>query len=127
MTTQTMPHVLSSGTITGDSVVNPQGENLGTIKDLMIEIDSGQVAYAVLDFGSFLGMGGKLFAVPWHALQLQPEQKRFQLDVRKEQLEQAHGFDPEHWPDMADRSWQTDVHKVYGLQPYWERAQHYTG
>lgn len=127
MTTQSIPRVLSSGTITGDSVKNSQGENLGTIKDLMIEIDNGQVAYAVLEFGSFLGMGGKLFAVPWQALQLCAEDKCFKLDVQKEQLEQAHGFDPDNWPDMADRTWQTAVHKVYDTQPYWERMQHYTG
>jgi sporulation protein YlmC with PRC-barrel domain len=127
MTTQTIPRVLSAGTISSDSVKNPQGENLGSIKDLMIEIDSGQVAYAVLDFGSFLGIGGKFFAVPWQALRLLPDEHCFELDVSKEQLEDAHGFDPDHWPDMTDRSWQTSVHEVYGQQPYWERAENYTG
>ena len=127
MTTQTTPRVLSAGTITGDGVKNSQGEDLGTIKDLMIETDHGHVAYAVLEFGSFLGMGGKLFAVPWQALKLCAEEKCFKLDVQKEQLERAHGFDPDNWPDMADQTWQTEVHNVYGTQPYWERMQHYTG
>ena len=127
MTTKTTPRVLSAGTISGDAVINSAGDDLGSIKDLMIEVESGQVAYAVLEFGSFLGMGGKLFAVPWQALTLLSERHAFQLDVQKEQLEQAHGFDPDNWPDMADQTWQTEVHRVYGTQPYWERMQHYTG
>ena len=127
MATHATPHVLSASTISSDSVTNSDNENLGSIKDLMIDIESGQVAYAVLDFGSFLDMGGKLFAVPWHALKLLPEEHAFLLDVRKEDLKNAHGFDPDHWPDLADRSWQTEVHDIYGLQPYWERAAHYTG
>jgi hypothetical protein len=127
MTTQTMPRVLSAGTISSDNVKNLQGESLGSIRDLMIDVDSGQVAYAVLDFGGFLGIGSKLFAVPWQALHLAPEEKCFRLDVQKERLEEAHGFDPDNWPDMADRTWQTEVHQRYGQEPYWERTPYYTG
>lgn len=116
----TQPQVLSASTINGDSVVNPQGEDLGTIKDLMIDVDSGRVAYAVLSFGGFLGMGDKLFAVPFRALQLDADNHRFALDIDKKRLEKAHGFDKNHWPDMADQSWQTAVHDVYGVSPYWD-------
>ena len=62
--------VLSSSTLTGDSVRNPEGEDLGDIKDLMIDTASGNVEYAVLSFGGFLGLGDKLFALPWPALKL---------------------------------------------------------
>lgn len=116
----TTARVLSSSTITGDNVRNPQGEDLGKIKDLMIDTSSGRIAYAVLSFGGFLGMGDKLFAVPFKALRLHPEEHSFELDVDKERLERAHGFDKDNWPDMADHSWQTEVHKVYNVDPYWD-------
>ena len=114
------PSVLSASTIAGDGVRNRKGEDLGTIRDLMIDLGSGRVAYAVLSFGGFLGFGDKLFAVPFTALELQPDEHKFVLDVDQERLERAHGFDKNDWPDMADRTWQADVHKVYGAEPYWE-------
>lgn len=120
MAIATQPRVLSASTINGDSVKNAQGEDLGSIKDLMIDLDSGRIAYAVLSFGGFLGMGDKLFAVPFQALTCRPEEKCFALDVDKEQLERAHGFDQNNWPDMADQKWQREVHTVYGVSPYWE-------
>ncbi len=67
------PQVLSASTIIGDKVLNPAGEQLGIIKELMIDLDEGNVAYAVLSFGGFLGMGDKLFAIPWEALALDTE------------------------------------------------------
>ena len=120
MATTTRPQVLSASSINSDSVRNSEGQDLGSIKDLMIDIDTGKVAYAVLSFGGFLGVGDKLFAVPFKALQLDAEQECFVLDVDKERLERAHGFDPNNWPDMADQSWQTDVHETYGVNPYWK-------
>lgn len=113
------PRVLSSSSISSDSVRNPEGDNLGSIKDLMIDIPSGRVAYAVLSFGGFLGFGDKLFAVPFSALQLDADNECFVLDVDKERLENAQGFDKDNWPDMADQTWQTEVHNVYGVEPYW--------
>ena len=84
----------------------------------MLDVASGRVAYAVLSYGGFLGMGQKLFAVPWSALTLDTENKRFTLDVEKDRLENAPGFDSDKWPDMADPSWQKEVHGYYGTQPY---------
>lgn len=124
-TKQSTPTVLSSSSITGDGVRNSQGEELGTIKDLMIDLQSGRIAYAVLSFGGMMGFGDKLFAVPFSALSVCPDEHKFKLDVDKERLERAHGFDKDNWPDMADRKWQTEVHQVYGSEPYWESAAHY--
>ncbi len=70
----------------------------------MIDMQSGRISYAVLSFGGFLGMGDRLFAVPWQALKLDTENKRFTLNVSKEQLKNAPGFDKDHWPTMADRA-----------------------
>ena len=78
---------------------------------------SGRVSYAVLSFGSFMGIGGKLFAVPWEALQLDTKNKRFVLDVDKERLKAAPGFDKDEWPDMANATWSQGIHSYYGTQP----------
>ena len=59
--------VLSASTLNGDDVYNPKGEKLGSIKELMLDIENGKVCYAVLSFGGFLSLGEKLFAVPWSA------------------------------------------------------------
>ena len=94
---------LSASTLIGDRVVNLKGEDLGKIEDFMLDPEQGRVGYAVLSFGGFLGMGDKLFAVPMQALKLAREEKRFILDVDKERLKNAPGFDKNHWPDMSDR------------------------
>ena len=111
---------LSASTLIGDPVVNRKGEDLGKIEDIMIDPENGRVGYAVLSFGGFMGMGDKLFAVPMQAMKLAREDKRFVLDVDKERLKNAPGFDKNAWPSMADRRWATDVHTYYGTRPYWE-------
>lgn len=114
------PYIMAASTLKGDKVVNLEGEDLGKITDIMIDVPKGRVAYAVLSFGGFLGMGDKLFAVPWNALTLDAEDKCFVLSVDKEVLESAPGFDKNNWPTMADQSWATQVHTHYGTSPYWE-------
>ena len=114
------PQVMSAHTLEGNSVVNRQGETLGEIQDIMIDVPSGRVGYAVLSFGAFLGMGDKLFAIPWSVLTLDADNERFILDVPKERLDSAPGFDKDHWPSMADQRWGTEIHSYYGTQPYWE-------
>lgn len=110
---------LSATTLIGDKVVNRKGEDLGKIEDFMIDPEQGRVGYAVLSFGGFMGMGDKLFAVPLQALQLSREDKRFILDVDKERLKNAPGFDKDSWPDISDRSFGTTVYSYYNTKPYW--------
>lgn len=112
--------VLSASTLKGDKVVNHQGEDLGDIEDLMIDLEGGRVAYAVLSFGGFLGMGDKLFAIPWDALTVDTANKRLVLSVDKELLKQAPGFDKNNWPDMTDPAWGAELYTYYGYKPYWE-------
>ena len=114
-----MPTVLAADDLTGDRVVNRQKEDLGTIQHLMIDLQKGRVAYAVLSFGGFLGMGEKLFAIPWSALTVDTVERQFVLNVGKDLLERAPGFDKDNWPDMADRTWGTDVSTYYSASPYW--------
>ena len=112
--------VLAASTLAGDQVQNSAGEDLGKVDEIMIDIPAGKIAYAVLSFGGFLGMGNKLFAVPWSALRLDEDKKHFILDVDKKKLENAPGFDKDNWPDMADTSWGTRIFSYYGAEPYWE-------
>jgi len=114
------PTVLAADTLTGDKVVNRQKEDLGKIEHLMIDLETGRIAYAVLSFGGFLGMGDKLFAIPWSALALDTVEKRFILNVEKELLKHAPGFDKDHWPNMADHGWGAQVFTYYGAKPYWD-------
>jgi sporulation protein YlmC with PRC-barrel domain len=115
------PQVLSATTLIGDKIVSPDGEELGTLKELMIDLDEGRVNYAVLSFGGFLGMGDKLFAIPWEALAVNTEDHSLILNVGKEQLENAPGFDQDNWPDEAqyETGWLLDLYNYYGYTPYW--------
>ena len=114
------PKVMAAATLEGNDVKNPVGEQLGTIDQIMLDVSSGRVAYAVLSTGGFLGIGDKLFAIPWNALTLDTDSECFILDISKERLESAPGFDKDSWPSMADQSWATETHSYYGTQPYWE-------
>ena len=113
------PFLMGASTLIGNEVYNPEEEHLGEIKEIMIETATGEVGYAVLSFGGLLGMGDKLFAVPWNALKLDTQNKRFVLDEDKESLKNAPGFDKDAWPSMADRQWGSAVHDYYGVRPYW--------
>ena len=118
-TMEKTPRVIAADTLTGDEVVNLQKEDLGKIEHLMIDLESGRVAYAVLSFGGFLGMGDKLFAIPWSSLALDTVEHRFILNVDKELLKAAPGFDKDRWPNMADHTWGAKVYTYYGAKPYW--------
>src|SRR5690349_19936845 len=114
------PEVMDAATLIGDAVVNANDEDLGKVEAIMLDVQSGRIAYAVLSFGGFLGMGSKLFAIPWSALTLDAGEHRFILDVPKDRLENAPGFDKDHWPSMADTAWATEVHSYYNVRPYWD-------
>ncbi len=107
--------LLSATTITGDEVWNMQDENLGNIQDIMLDITAGKIRYAVLASGGFLGMGDRLFAVPWKALKQDKENKCFMLDVDVERLKNAPGFDKDEWPNMADAGWSSNVDSYYAM------------
>jgi sporulation protein YlmC with PRC-barrel domain len=111
------PHLMGADTLVGNSVFNTDDVSVGDIKEIMLDMRTGRVSYAVLSFGGFLGMGEKLFAVPWEALKLDTENKRFELNVGKDRLEAAPGFDKNKWPDMADTTWAAGIHAYYGTTP----------
>ncbi|RYF98479.1 MAG: PRC-barrel domain containing protein [Chitinophagaceae bacterium] len=115
------PRLMGADTLNGNDVYNTSDEDLGDIKEIMLDVASGKIAYAVLSFGGILGMGEKLFAVPWKALKLDTENKRFILDVSKERLENAPGFDKDDWPDMADTAWSDSIHNFYDTESFTNR------
>jgi len=114
--------VAAKKTVIGSKVFNAQNEDLGKIEDLVLDAGAGRIAYAVLSFGGFLGMGDKYFAIPWNAFNFNLKENRAVLNVDKNKLENASGFDKDNWPNMADATWGTSIYKHYGYTPYWEEA-----
>ena len=112
------PELMGADTLVGNDVYNTKDEDIGEIKDIMLDMRSGKVGYAVLSFKPFLSMGEKLFAVPWNAMKLDTEHKRFTLDVDKDRLKEAPGFDKSHWPNMADQGWQQEINTYYRTQTH---------
>jgi sporulation protein YlmC with PRC-barrel domain len=111
---------VKASSIIGTDVVNSEGESLGDIKEVVIDPSTGKVAYAVVAFGGFLSMGEKLFAIPFSAFAYDAEDNEYILDVSKEKLKAAPGFNADHWPSMTDEKWNRDMYKFYARSPYWE-------
>jgi len=105
--------LLSASTISGDRVVNATGEDLGSIHELMINTGSGKIEYAVLSFGGVLGLGDKYFAVPFTRFDVDREKQRLVLNIDKQRLQEAPGFDKDDWPDFADPAFRTSVADYY--------------
>ncbi|RFC33852.1 MAG: PRC-barrel domain-containing protein [Candidatus Nitrotoga sp. SPKER] len=99
------PEIMGGSSLIGNDVYNHSEEDLGEIKEIMLDMESGEIAYAVLSFGGILSIGEKLFAIPWDALTLDTENKRFILDVDKSKFELAEGFDQDNWPTVANYTW----------------------
>jgi sporulation protein YlmC with PRC-barrel domain len=113
------PDVMAANTLEGTKVVSSDGEDVGEISDIMLDVRAARIAYAVLSEGGFLGMGAALHAIPWSALTLDTDEKCFRVDITAQQLKDEPGFDKEHWPSMADADWGALVHQYYNRQPYW--------
>lgn len=114
------PLALSAGTLIGTEVKNRQGESLGKLEEIMIDVHTGRVAYAVLSFGGILGIGSKLFAVPWQSLEVDTVNEKIIMDAHKELLERAPGFDKDNWPKTPNGQWYHDVYAFYNQKTYWD-------
>lgn len=121
-TARYMDIVPAKKTIIGSNVVNAQNEDLGKIEDLVLDAGEGRIAYAVLSFGGFLGMGEKYFAIPWNAFHFNSRESRAVLNVDKKLLENAPGFDKDKWPNFADATFGNSIYKHYGYTPYWNET-----
>src|SRR3954467_13755835 len=106
--------------LVGANIQNDNGESVGEINDLVIDGSSGRVRYAAVTYGGFLGMGSKLFAVPFDAFHVKKKSNNSNdyvlvLNVTKQQLEGARGFDKDNWPDFADRSMTRELDQRYNV------------
>ncbi|ALM82082.1 PRC-barrel domain-containing protein [Bordetella sp. N] len=99
------PAIMAARTLEGNDVLNLSGEKLGVLQDIMLDVPTGRIAYAVLERGGMMGIGEKLYAIPWEAMTLDTDRKCFLLDVDLERLRQARGFDKDNWPVSADADW----------------------
>lgn len=122
MVSNTAPQLLSASTISGDTVRDAAGKDIGKIKELMVDLSTGRIAYAVLSFGGFLGLGDKLFAIPWGALRVDTANHAVVLSTSKQVLENAKGFDKDSWPNFADPRFHEDTYRHYSQKPYWTGA-----
>jgi sporulation protein YlmC with PRC-barrel domain len=110
---------LGASSLIHDRVVNLAGQDVGRIEELMIDVISGRVAYAVLSFGRMLGFKAKLFAIPWSAITVDEAKRRFLVNVSREALDKMPGFDRDHWPDLSDLDYANGVYRQWGVTPYW--------
>jgi sporulation protein YlmC with PRC-barrel domain len=111
--------LISAEKVEGTSVVNARGEDLGHIAEIMLDKPTGRVAYAVLKYGSFLGLGGKLFALPWDVLKYDTHRSAYIVNIPEERLKNAPSFDEATPPDMADPRWGKQIHDYYGSSASW--------
>jgi hypothetical protein len=111
--------LISSEKVAGSNVENTKGDNLGHIEEIMLDKISGRVGYAVLNYGSFLGMGGKLFALPWDVLKYDTQRDAYIIGIPEERLKNAPSFDAATWPNMGDPTWGKGIHDYYGSAANW--------
>ncbi|SAK93313.1 PRC-barrel domain-containing protein [Caballeronia arationis] len=121
------PDVMAASTIDGNTVISSDGDDVGSIKEIMLDVRQGRIAYAVMSSGGFLGIGDKLLAIPWSALTLDTDKKCFRLAATSEQVRNSPGFDKDAWPSMAEKQWASTVHQHYGREPYWSTDVSDTG
>ena len=113
--------VVPASKIIGETVVNRQDEKVGKIHELVIDARKNRVAYAVLSFGGFMGMGNKLFAMPWEAFEFSTTEHKLILNVDKEKLKTAPGFEmDDKWPDFSDTLWGESIYNYYDYVPPWK-------
>jgi sporulation protein YlmC with PRC-barrel domain len=107
----TVEKVYRASTIKGMGVWNLDGDRVGTVDELVIDVEKGQVVYAAVSVGGFLGVGDKLFAIPWREFTLEVDEKDkfFRVDADREKLKAAEGFDKDAWPNVADPKWRQKI------------------
>lgn len=111
--------ILSSDSLAGDPIKNRDGEKIADVKDMMIDLRTGRVAYIVVAYGGIMGLGDKFFAVPWSAVNVDQQDHSLIIDLDEEVLKKAPGFDKDVWPDFSSADWNRQIHEHYGLTQDW--------
>jgi len=110
--------LISAATLSGERVLTRRGEVIGNVSELMLDVQRGRIAYAVVAHGGFMGIGERLHAIPWRALHAEGD--CLVLDAERSTFLAAPGFDKEHWPHTPDAAWHHALHRHYRCRPYWE-------
>jgi sporulation protein YlmC with PRC-barrel domain len=110
--------ILSSSNIVGTDVKNRRGDNLGTIKDVVIDMEAGRVAYLILASGGFLGIGNKYLALPLETIEIDTVDEKIIVDIDKAKLQSAPGFENESWTSQSQRELVSNIYSYYGLDSY---------
>ena len=112
-------NVISASKVTGTSVYNTDGDLLGEINDVMLDKRFGKIAYAVMSFGGFLGIGERYHPLPWATLKYDTRQGGYVVGLTLEQLQGAPTFGADERPAWGDRAYETSIHEYYKAAPYW--------
>ena len=111
--------LIGSDKVEGTTVNDRSGNKLGTVERVMIDKHTGKVAYAVMSFGGFLGIGERYHPLPWAVLDFDPRQNAYVVDLDKRKLEGAPTLEREDRRDLADEAYGREVHDYYGVRPFW--------
>jgi sporulation protein YlmC with PRC-barrel domain len=113
-------NLIAASKVEGTSVYNPAGEGVGTIDDVMVDKQTGKVAYAVMSFGGFLGMGADYYPVPWTTLKYDTNMGGYVTNITKDRLNGAPSFKDDEEPAWGDRTYETNINRFYGAPNYWD-------
>ena len=111
--------LIASDKVEGTAVYNRQDEHLGTVHNFMVDKVTGQVVYAVMSFGGFLGIGQSYHPLPWKVLNYDKGRGGFIVDLNRSQLEKAPTYTDGDVPNWSDRTYGNGIDRYYGMQPYW--------
>ncbi|MEJ0070268.1 MAG: PRC-barrel domain-containing protein [Pseudomonadota bacterium] len=111
--------LIASDKVEGTAVYNRQGEHLGAVHNFMVNKSTGQVAYAVMAFGGFLGIGESYHPLPWRVLTYDPDRSGFVIDLDRDRLETAPSYKVDAVPNWADRAYGRRIDEFYGQSHYW--------
>jgi sporulation protein YlmC with PRC-barrel domain len=117
--TTTGEHLVASDDVVGTSVSGANGDTIGSVEKIMIDKKSGRVAYAVMNFGGFMGLGQSHYPIPWSMLRYDPDAEAYQVDLTEEQLHDAPTLDASNTSSWQDRQYGSRIHDYYGATPYW--------
>jgi len=116
---QNSHNLIASDKVEGTPVRRSNGDKIGTIERVMIDKRSGQVAYAVMSFGGFMGLGEDYFTVPWATMKYNTTLDAYELNLTEDQLRNAPERSPEGGDSSYERDWEEQVHRYYNATPYW--------
>jgi PRC-barrel domain len=108
--------LIGSDKVEGTAVRRTNGDRIGTIDRVMIDKKSGKVAYAVMSFGGFLGLGEDYYTLPWHVLTYNTDLDAYEVNLTEDQLRNS---PRPSGSNQYDRGWEENVHRYYNTTPYW--------